>query len=99
MLLCPTACTPPFDVTLPALLELEGHRFEHYYDWYTICFVISLTANPAMSVPCGFTRDGLPVGLQIIGPHRGEAKLLSVARLVEEMAGISDRVPIDPDPL
>ncbi|GEP57814.1 hypothetical protein RSO01_49800 [Reyranella soli] len=95
-LLCPAACTPPFDVNWPALMELEGHRFEHYYDWYTICFVISLTANPAMSVPCGFTREGLPVGLQIIGPHRGEAGLLSTGRLVEEMAGISSRVPIDP---
>jgi amidase len=95
-LLCPAACTPPFDVNWPALMELEGHRFEHYYDWYTICFVISLTANPAMSVPCGFTREGLPVGLQIIGPHRGEAGLLSAGRLVEEMAGISSRVPIDP---
>lgn len=95
-LLCPAACTPPFDVGLPALMELEGHRFEHYYDWYTICFVISLTANPAMSVPCGFTRQGLPVGLQIIGPHRGEARLFGVGRLVEETSGIADRVPIDP---
>jgi amidase len=96
VLLCPAACTPPFDVGLPALMELEGHRFEHYYDWYTICFVISLTTYPAMSVPCGFTRDGLPVGLQIVGPLRGEARLLSAAKLVEDMAGISGQVPIDP---
>jgi amidase len=96
VLLCPAACAPPFDVTLPALMELEGHRFENYYDWYTICFVISLTTFPAMSVPCGFTRDRLPVGLQIIGPWRGEARLLSVARLVEDMAGITGRVPVDP---
>jgi len=96
VLLCPAACTPPFDVTLPALMELEGHRFEHYYDWYTICFVISLVTNPAMSVPCGFTQAGLPVGLQIIGPLRGEARLLSAAKLVEDMAGLSGRIPIDP---
>jgi len=96
VLLCPAACTPPFDVRLPALMELEGHRFENYYDWYAICFVISLTTFPAMSVPCGFTKDLLPVGLQIIGPLRGESLLLSAASLVEAMAGISGRVPIDP---
>jgi amidase len=47
-------------------------------------------------VPCGFTRQGLPVGLQIIGPHRGEAKLFGVGRLIEETSGIAGRVPIDP---
>ena len=96
VLLCPAACAPPFDVKLPALMELEGHRFGNYYDWYAICFVISLTTFPAMSVPCGFTGDLLPVGLQIIGPLRGEARLLSAAKLVEDMAGISGRLPIDP---
>jgi amidase len=95
-LLCPASCTPAFDIELPALLELEGHRFETYYDWYTICFVISLTTFPSMSVPCGFTRDDLPVGLQIVGPLRGEARLLGVAKLVEDMAGISALLPIDP---
>jgi hypothetical protein len=49
-----------------------------------------------MSVPCGFTRDLLPVGLQIVGPLRGEARLFGAASLVEAMAGIADRVPIDP---
>lgn len=95
-LLCPAACTPPFDINLPALTELEGHRFEHYYDWYTICFVISLATFPAMSVPCGFTQSGLPVGLQIVGPLRGEAQLLSVAKLVEDTSGHGRLVPIDP---
>lgn len=97
-LLCPASCTPPFDVGLSALLELEGHKFETYYDWYTICFVISLVTNPAMSVPCGFTHDGLPVGLQIIGPLRGEARLLSIGKLVEDMSGLAARVPLDPRP-
>jgi amidase len=94
-LLCPASCTPAFDIELPAVLELEGHRFETYYDWYTICFVISLTTFPSMSVPCGFTRD-LPVGLQIVGPLRGEARLLGIAKLIEDMAGITARLPVDP---
>ena len=98
LLICPSACTPPFDVDWPALMELEGHKFEHYYDWYTICFVISLTACPAMSVPCGFTSAALPVGLQLVGPFLSEARLLGVAKLLEDAFGIANRVPIDPIP-
>lgn len=98
MLLCPSACTPPFDVNWPALMELEGHSFEHYYDWYTICFAISLTACPTMSVPCGFTSTGLPVGLQLVGPFLSEARLLGAAKLLEDTFGIACRVPMDPIP-
>lgn len=96
LLLCPAACCPPFGIEQSALLELEGHHFESYYDWYAICFIISLVACPAISVPCGFMRDGLPVGLQIVAPFRGEAHLLGAAKLVEDMAGIAGCVPIDP---
>jgi amidase len=96
LLLCPACCTPAFDVEMPALMELEGHKFESYYDWYAICYVISLTTCPAMSVPCGFTREGLPVGMQMIGPVRGESRLLSAARLLEQSVDIVRRLPIDP---
>lgn len=51
---------------------------------------------PAISVPCGFTQTGLPVGLQITGPPRGEASLFSAAALFEEMHGLASRLPIDP---
>ena len=63
--------------------EVEGHKFENYFDWYSICFVITATSCPALSIPCGFTATGLPVGLQMIGPPRGEAPLLSAAALFE----------------
>lgn len=96
MLLCPSACTPPFNADWPALMELEGHRFEHYYDWYTICFAISLTACPAMSIPCGFTSNGLPVGLQLVGPFLSEARLLGAAKLLEDALGLVGNMPIDP---
>lgn len=98
LLLCPSSCTAAFDVNWPALMELEGHQFEHYYDWYTICFAISLTACPAMSVPCGFTTAGLPVGLQMIGPYLSESKLLGAAQLLEGTLGLVGRMPIDPVP-
>lgn len=96
MLICPATCTPPIDVNLRALMELEGHTFANYYDWYTICFAITVTSCPAMSIPCGFTSDGLPVGLQFVGPKYGEALLFSAAALFEEMAGIAGELPIDP---
>jgi Asp-tRNA(Asn)/Glu-tRNA(Gln) amidotransferase A subunit family amidase len=49
-----------------------------------------------MSIPCGFTNDGLPVGMQLIGPHNGEASLFSAAALFEEVAGVAGELPIEP---
>ena len=80
-------------MNLRALTELEGHTFANYYDWYTICFAITVTSCPAMSIPCGFTDDGLPVGMQLVGPQNGEASLCSAAALFEEVAGIAGELP------
>jgi amidase len=67
-------------------------------DWLYITFAITLTGCPAISVPCGFTKSGLPVGLQLVGRPRGEAELLSYAARFEEIVDIASRVPIDPRP-
>ncbi len=96
MLICPASCAPPFDVNMRALTALEGYTFANYYDWYTICFAITLTSCPAMSIPCGFTTDGLPVGMQLVAPHNEEASLFSAAALFEEMAEIAGELPIEP---
>ena len=96
LLLCPTTIVPPFDVDSRYVTEVEGHEFETYVDWMAICFAITLTACPAISVPCGFTGDGLPVGLQIVGRPRGESALLAAAYLFEEAAGIASMTPRDP---
>jgi amidase len=98
LLLAPTTVVPPFDVGEQYVAEVEGHKFENYFDWYTICYVITVTSCPALSIPCGFTAAGLPVGLQMIGPPRGEAPLLSAAALFEELMGIANMLPIDPRP-
>ena len=98
LLLTPTTVVPPFDVGERHVAEVEGHKFENYFDWYSICFVISVPSCPALSIPCGFTATGLPVGLQMIGPPRGEAPLLSAAALFEELMGIANMLPIDPRP-
>ena len=96
LLLCPSAIVAPFDVELRYVEEVEGHRFDNYIDWIAITYAISLTSCPALSLPCGFTRDGLPVGLQMVGRPRGEAALLSAAALAEEMFAIAQMVPVDP---
>ncbi|MGF1607884.1 MAG: amidase [Kiloniellales bacterium] len=96
LLLCPAAIVPPFDVDVRYVEEVEGVRFDNYVDWLGIASVITLTSCAAASAPAGFTHDGLPVGLQIVGPPRGEAAVLTAAALLEEATGIAQRLPIDP---
>jgi amidase len=96
LLLCPTACTPPFDVNRRYVEEVAGHRFENYVDWLRLVSAITLTSCPALSLPCGFTASGLPVGLQLVGRPRGEAVLLSAAAALEEALGIAGKTPILP---
>ena len=96
LLVCPTVSVPPFDVNIRYLTEVDGVQMDNYVDWLLLTFALTLTACPAISVPCGFTQSGLPVGLQLVGPPRGEASLLSAAALFEEAAGLADRVPVDP---
>ena len=94
----PATVVPPFDVDQRYLAEVEGHQFENYYDWYWICYAITVTSCPALSLPCGFTAQGLPVGMQIVGPPRGEARLLAAASVFENILGIAEKLPIDPMP-
>ena len=96
LLVTPATIVAPFEVKIRAINEVEGHKFENYFDWYTISYAITATSLPAMSVPCGFTKAGLPVGLQFVGPPRGEAVLLAMARLFEDMMGIAQTLPIEP---
>lgn len=96
LLLCPTAIVPPFPVEQRYVAELNGHRFPSYIDWVTIAFAITLTGCPALSLPCGFTGSGLPVGLQIVGRPRGEAGLLAAAAAMEDLLGLAARVPMTP---
>ena len=99
LLLCPTAIVPPFPVEQRFLAELNGHRFPSYIDWVAMAYAITLTGCPALSLPCGFTAAGLPVGLQMVGKPRGEAGLLAAAAMLEDTLGLAARVPIDPRPM
>ncbi|MCB2102160.1 MAG: amidase, partial [Rhodobacterales bacterium] len=96
LLICPATIVPPFDVDQRYVEAVGDHRFETYIDWLSITFAITLTRCPALSLPCGFTADGLPVGLQMVGRPLGEAGLLSAALAAEAVFGLAGRVPIDP---
>jgi amidase len=96
LLITPATIVAPFDVSIRAIDRLGEHRFETYYDWYTIAYAITLTALPALALPCGFTADGRPVGLQIVGCPRGEAALLSAAAMGEKLFSIVADLPVNP---
>ncbi len=96
LLLCPATIVPPFPIEQRYLAECNGTKFDNYVQWLAIVYAITLTCCPALSLPCGFTASGLPVGLQMVGPPRGEAPLLAGARLLENILGISGSTPIDP---
>jgi len=95
LLLCPATIVPPFAVEERTVMECAGVAFESYIDWLAIVYAVTLTAAPALSLPCGVTRAGMPVGLQMVGPLRGEAQLLAHAAALEAELGLDTR-PIDP---
>ncbi len=92
-LLLPSAQVPPFDKSLDWVREIGDQAMETYIDWMTICCAVTVTDLPAISVPAGFTDDGLPLGLQIVGRPHGDLELLAIARLFEEATGQGHRRP------
>jgi len=96
LLICPTVIAPPFDVNIKYLTDVNGVIFDSYIGWLILTFATTLIACPAISIPCGFTSSGLPIGLQIVGPPRDEAKVLSAAALFEKALNFNHLTPIDP---
>ena len=95
-LICPAASIAPFSVDKRYVTEIDGKPCETYIDWFSITFALTMTGCPTISVPCGFTSEGLPVGIQIMGKPRGEAALLLVAKQFEQAIGIAAQLPIAP---
>jgi len=87
----PTTQVPPFDVNQPYPTEVNGVRMESYIDWMKTCWYISIVGNPAISVPAGFTKEGLPVGLQIVGRHHADFSVLQVAHAFEQATHIGQK--------
>jgi len=89
----PVSQVPPFDVNQPYPAEIAGAKMETYIDWMKSCYYISLTGSPAISVPCGFTSDGLPVGIQIVGRHHDDWGVLQMAYAFEQARGLPQELP------
>ena len=93
LLVLPTVAVPPFPVEQPYPAQINGRPLGGYTEWFFLTYAITLTGLPAISVPCGFTRDGLPVGLQLVGSRRQDAAVLRAAAAVEAAAPWADRLP------
>lgn len=96
LLVTPTVIVPPFDVRQRHVMEVEGVKMPDFFAWLRLTLAITVTSCPALSLPCGFTKFGLPVGLQLIGKPRGEAALLAAASLFEAQFPCAAMLPIDP---
>jgi amidase len=96
LLLSPATIVAPFPIENRYVAECAGRKFDNYVEWLGIVYAITLVCCPALSLPCGFTASGLPVGLQVVAAPRGEAQLLAGARVLEDILGLRATTPIDP---
>jgi len=83
-LVCPVSQVPPFDVKTRYISEINGQEMKTYIDWMKSCYYITITGHPAISVPCGFTSEGLPVGMQIVGRYQDDFGVLQLAHAFEQ---------------
>ena len=83
-LILPVSQVAPFPVDIDWVREINGVKMGSYIDWMATCYAITLTGLPAISVPCGFTNDGLPIGLQIVGRHQRDFDVLQLAFAFEQ---------------
>ena len=93
VLVLPVSQVPPFDAEQEYPADVNGERQETYLDWMRSCFLVTVTGCPAVSVPAGFTREGWPVGVQIVAAPREERRLLEVAHAYEQLTRVGDRRP------
>ncbi|HEV8365130.1 MAG TPA: amidase [Gemmatimonadaceae bacterium] len=89
----PVTQLAPFDVTIAYPTQVAGEPMRTYIDWMRSCWYITFMANPAISVPGGFTANGLPVGLQIVGRHRNDWSVLQIAQAFEQATRHGQRRP------
>ena len=95
-LITAAAPVPPYPIEDRFVASIDGQDMENYIDWTALGFAITLTGCPALVLPCGFTAEGLPIGLQIIGRPYEEKKLLSIAAWCERRLGSRLEQPVDP---
>jgi amidase len=84
VLITPTVPITPFPWEQLYLDAMNGERLRTYFHWLALTYGITLTGHPAVSVPCGLDKQGMPFGLQIVGPHKGDRFTLGVAAALEQ---------------
>ncbi len=92
-LLAPVNQLPPFPVDTEYPTEIAGVKLGNYLDWMKSCYYVTITSHPAISVPAGFTPEGLPVGLQIVGRYREDFGVLQIAHAFEQATQAWKRRP------
>lgn len=93
LVLTPTVAVLPFPVEIPYPKEVNGRPMANYIEWVLPTYAFTVVGLPAISVPAGWTADGLPVGLQIVGRWRGEASVLRAAAAFETASPWADKIP------
>ncbi len=96
VLICPATLCPPFDVDRRFVESWDGVAFEGYMGWLVLTYAVTMTACPVMSLPGGFTKGGLPIGLQVIGRPKGEEALFAHAAYLETLLAPAQQTPVDP---
>lgn len=92
-MLCAVNQVPPFDAKVDWPREIEGVKMEHYVAWMKSAYWVTATFHPAISVPAGFTLEGLPVGIQIVGRYRDDLGVLQIAHAFEQVTGFGQKRP------
>ena len=92
LLACPTVAVSPFPVEHRFPTEIASEKLTTYIDWMFLTFAITLTGCPAISLPCGMTKDGLPIGLQLVGRPHSDGDLIGMARMLEEALAFEAKV-------
>lgn len=97
-IITPAVPCAPFPWSLPTLTDLDGVEQDQYYRWLALTYGVSLVGNPAVAIPAGRDDEGLPFGIQIVGRHRGDVELLSIALGLEQaFAGDEELIRPRPD--
>ena len=93
ILLTPTVAVPAFAAGTLGVAEIDGRAVDEHLGWSPFTWPINLVGLPAATVPCGFTPDGLPIGLQIIAPWGREDSILDVAKALERLIPWAEKFP------
>jgi amidase len=95
-LVLPVNQVPPFDIDTEYPMEIADVRMETYIDWMKSAYYVTVTGHPAVSVPCGFTDDGLPVGVQIVGRYHDDFGVLQLAYAYQQATRLHEHRPPEP---